>query len=591
MRSALLVACGLVSSGLVCGPVSGLLSAQAQTAPKPAVYTNAGDAPPGQQLLGGYGPYRANNDLLHYTIDVEVDPATKSVRGTVAIRFRMLQDGTRIQLELAPDLSIDGVHMGRKALEFTRQAATFFVDTPKRMKRGKTYQVTVAWSGQPKEVGRFGGMVFTKDPAGRPWVVTSCEDSGARVWWPNKDQWRDEPQQGVELHISVPAGLTAVSNGRLLRATTQPGGITRWDWRVTYPINNYDVALNIGTYTHFSDHLGDLSLDYYVLPENLDKARTQFAQVKPMLATYQTYFGSYPFLRDGYKVVQVPYAGMEHQSAIAYGNGFHNSYLAYNHGDWTGAGINPRFDFILIHESGHEWFGNSITAADPADMWIHEGFTTYMEAIYVEAMYGHADEEKYIGSFRHMVFNKRPILQPRGIAQQPDRDEYFKGALLLNTLRNAVADDRTWFATLRGFAETYKYQTVLTEDVITYFNQHLGADYTSIFNAYLRYVEIPTLELHFHPATGTVDYRWQTPEADFNLPIHVSGRLLHPTTTWQTTAGTRGAFSVDTDSALICVNELAPGSESHNSCTYPVPAATLAASPASKTTNPTGVQP
>ncbi len=544
---------------LACFPVLGLVflasSARAQAVSKPPpVYAAASQAAPAQQLLGANGPYRANNDLLHYTLSVRVDPGAKSIRGTDAIRFRMLRDGTRIQLELTPNLAIDGVRMGRDTLKYTREGETFFVDTPRTMKRGKVYEITVAYSGQPKEVGRFGGMVFTKDPAGRPWIVTSCEDEGARVWWPNKDQWRDEPQGGVDLHVTVPTGMTDVSNGRLMGSKDMHDGTTRWDWRVTYPINNYDVALNIGTYSHFGDHLDKLSLDYYVLPENLEKAKKQFEQAKPMLSIYQKYFGEYPFARDGYKVVEVPYSGMEHQEAVAYGNGFHNSYLHNNHDDWTGVGISPRFDFILIHESGHEWFGNSVTAADRADMWIHEGFTTYMEAVYVEAMYGHADEVKYINSFRHMVFNKRPILQPRGIAQDPDRDQYFKGALLLNTLRNAVNDDTKWFATLHGFAETYKYKTILTEDVITYFNQHLSADYTPIFNAYLNYVEVPTLDLRFNDAAGTVDYRWRTPEADFNLPIHAGGQLLHPTTlAWQTTTVTRDHFAVDTDSAFIRV--------------------------------------
>ncbi len=538
---------------------SGLSKTATPHAVDGAVYSAATDALQSQRGLGADGPYRANNDLLHYTLDVRVDPVEKSIRGTNAIRFRMLADGTRIQLELVPELSIDGVRMGRRALSFEREGATFFVNTPKQMRRGKVYEITVAYSGKPKEVGRFGGMVFTKDPVGRPWVVTSCEDEGARVWWPNKDQWKDEPQDGVDLHVAVPDGLTAVSNGRLRGSKNLHDGYTRWDWRVTYPINNYDVALNIATYSHFSDQLGKLSLDYYVLPEDLEKAKVQFAQAKPMLQVYQKYFGEYPFVRDGYKVVQVPYSGMEHQTAVAYGNGFHNSYLHNNHDDWTGVGISPRFDFILIHESGHEWFGNSVTAADPADMWIHEGFTTYMEAVYVEAMYGHADEVKYINSFQHMVYNKRPILQPRWINQSPDRDQYFKGALLLNTLRNAVNDDAKWFATLHGFAETFKYKTILTEDVVSYFNEHLGADYTPVFNAYLKYAHIPVLELSFNDAAGTVEYRWQTPETDFNLLVHVGDAshwtVLHPTTAWQTTTGRRGAFAVDTQSAFIRVDE------------------------------------
>ena len=531
------------------------------TAPvKPSVPTASSGA---DAVRGGNGPYRANNDLLHYHLDVRVDPATKSIRGTNTIRFRMLADGSRVQLELTPVLTVDSVRLKHKDLKFTREGTTFFVDFPKLLKLGKTYEVAVGYSGQPREIGRFGGMVFKTDPQGRPWIVTSCEDEGSSVWWPSKDQWRDEPQQGVEVSIAVPNALTAVSNGRLLRKKDLHDGYTRWDWRVTYPINSYDVALNIADYTHFDDRLGALKLAYYVLPEDLQKAKTQFAQAKPMLETYQKYFGPYPFVRDGYKLVQVLYAGMEHQSAVAYGNGFHNSYLDYNHGDWTGVGISPRFDFILIHESGHEWFGNSVTAADPADMWIHEGFTTYMEAVFVEAMYGHADEVKYVNSFRRMVYGQKPILQPRGMNLQPDRDQYFKGALMLNTLRTLVGDDGKWWATLHDLATHFAYQTILTEDVIAFMNQHLGADYTPVFNAYLRYKDAPKLQLRFNDQAGTVDYRWQTPEADFAMPVRAGDpqdwTLLHPTTSaWQTAnlpiKGKRSSFAVDTDSYYVDVD-------------------------------------
>ncbi len=511
---------------------------------------------PASVLRGANGPYRANNDLLFYHLNVRVDPATKSIRGTNRIRFRMLADGTRIQLELTPVLQIQSVRLKHTELRFTREGTTFFVDFPQRLRRGKVYEIDVAYSGQPKEIGRFGGMVFKEDPQGRPWIVTSCEDEGASVWWPNKDQWRDEPQQGMVISVAVPNTLSDISNGKLLRKKDLHDGFTRWDWHVTYPINNYDVALNIGSYTHFDDHLGKLSLDYYVLPENLDKARMQFAQVKPMLSIYQKYFGEYPFVRDGYKLIEVPYAGMEHQSAVAYGNGYHNS---YGKGDWTGVGISPRFDFIIIHESGHEWFGNSVTAADPADMWIHEAFTTYMEDIYVEAMYGHADAVRYINGLKSKVKNETSILQPRNTNSFPPVDQYFKGALFLNTLRSVVHDDAKWFATLHEFAEHFKYQTILTEDVISFFNAHLGSDYTPLFRAYLAYQNPPLLELQFNDAAGIVSYRWKTPQPDFNMPVQAGDpqrwTLLYPTTTnWKQVPGRSSTFAVDTEDYFIAVS-------------------------------------
>ena len=506
-------------------------------------------------MRGAYGPYRSNNDLLFYHLNVRVDPVAKTIRGTNTMRFRMLADGTRLQMELTPELQIDGVEWKHKSVKYTREGTTFLIDFPKTLKQGKAYEVAIHYSGQPKEVGRFGGMTFKQDPQGRPWIVTSCEDEGANVWWPNKDQWKDEPQEGVKVSVAVPNSLTAVSNGRLKGKHDLHDGYTRWDWRVTYPINNYDVALNIGTYAHFSDKLRKLDLNYYVLPENLDKAKVQFAQAKPMLEIFGKYFGPYPFARDGYKLVEVPYAGMEHQSAVAYGNHYRNS---YGKGDWTGVGISPRFDFIIIHESGHEWFGNSVTAADRSDMWIHEGFTTYMEDVYVEAMYGHADAVKYINGLKPKVKNDLPILQPRGINASPSQDQYFKGALFLNTLRSVVNDDAKWFSTLHDFAEHFKYQTILNEDVVAFFNAHLGMDETPLFDAYLRHTKIPALELRFHAERHTLDYRWRTPQANFDMTVRAGDpqhwTLLHPTTNdWQTMAGDAETFKVDTEDYYIDV--------------------------------------
>ena len=504
---------------------------------------------PAQLLLGSYGPYRANNDLLFYRLHVRVDPDKKFLSGSNIIRFRMLQDGSRIQLELAEDLSIRKVLFHGHEVRFTREGETFFVDTPLPMKSGKTYSIEVFYEGYPKERGRFGGVLFRKDEAGRPWVVTSCEDDGARIWWPNKDQWRDEPQDGVELRVDVPNGLTDVSNGRLRSTRKLRDGYTRWTWRVTYPINNYDVALNIGAYQHFSDKLETLTLDFYALPENLAKARVQFAQAKPMLAIYNRYFGDYPFERDGYKLVEVPYAGMEHQSAVAYGNHFQNS---YGPRDWTGVGISPRFDFIIIHESAHEWFGNSITAADRADMWIHEAFTTYAEDVYVEARWGYDDAIRYVNGLRPKVKNRAAILGQRGIDRAPvDEDQYFKGALFLNTLRSVVEDDALWYATLHGFAEHFKYQNILTEDVIQYFNGQLGHDYTPIFDAYLRQPDLPQLQLTFDDGAGTVRYRWFDSVQGFDMPVKAGDpahwTLLHPTSEWQTTPRSSNTFQVATD--------------------------------------------
>ncbi len=368
-------------------------------------------------LRGEYGRYRANNDLLYYHLEVRVDPAQKSIAGTNRIRFRMLKDDTRIQLELYANLNVDGIQFGTTPLTYQRDLNTVYVDFPETLKTGREYTIDFRYSGTPREIGRFGGMAFRTDPAGRPWVFTACEGEGAAVWWPNKDQWRDEVEH-MDISVAIPNDLVDVSNGLFVGKTDLGDGFTRWDWRVQYPINNYSVSLNIGEYVHFSDRFGDLPLDFFVLPGSLEKAKAQFAQAKPMLEAYEHFFGEYPFKKDGYKLIEAPYSGMEHQSAVTYGNRFANGYLER---DWTGVGVSPRFDFIIIHESGHEWFGNAVSAADVSDMWIHEGWTTYMETLYVEQQFGRDDALKYVNGYKSKVRNRDPIITQRGIHRSPPR--------------------------------------------------------------------------------------------------------------------------------------------------------------------------
>jgi aminopeptidase N len=510
-------------------------------------------------LRGSYGPYRANNDLLFYRLELRVDPEKKFINGTNTIRFKMLEEGKRIQLELFPTLQIDKIEMGKISLKYQRDGGTFFVDFPKTLRTGRTYSIDVHYSGSPVETGRFGCFTFKQDTAGHPWINTACEEEGASVWWPNKDQWRDEPQEGMEINVAVPNGLMDVSNGKFVGKKDLGDGYTRWDWKVHYPINNYDVALNVGNYVHFDDKFEDLPLDYYVLPVSLEGAKRQFAQVPGMMKAYYHYFGEYPFKKDGYKLIEVPYAGMEHQSAVAYGNHFANSYQVP---DWTGVGISPRFDFIIIHESGHEWFGNAITAADKSDMWIHEGWTTYLECLYVEYNYGHDDEVKYVNSLKKKVKNDRPIITARGTNAEPPQDQYFKGALFINTLRSIVDNDARWFALIHDFYQHFKYQNIMTEDVVQYFNQQTGMNLTPVFDQYLRHTAIPTLELKFDDASGTVQYRWQADEKAFAMPVRVGLKerweTIHPTTEWQTmkTTLTKDQFDVATDLYYVNVDKM-----------------------------------
>ena len=512
-------------------------------------------------LRGDYGRYRSNNDLLYYHLDVRVDPDQKFLKGHTEIRFKMLQDDNRIQLDLHEALNVDAIEWVQESksktqLKFSRDSGAVFVDFPQTLKAGRTVTVNFYYSGHPLETGRFGGIAFRKDPAGRPWINTACEGEGASIWWPNKDQWRDEVES-MNISVSIPNDLVDVSNGKFLGKTALGDGYTRWDWLVQYPINNYSVSLNIGRYEHWSDRLGDLPLDFYALPENLEKAKKQFAQAKGMLEAFQHYFGEYPFKKDGYKLIEVPYSGMEHQSAVTYGNHFANGYLER---DWTGVGISPRFDFIIIHESGHEWFGNSVSAADTSDMWIHEGWTTYLECLYVEYMYGKADGLKYTNGYKSKVRNRQPIIPPHGINAEPPQDMYFKGALFLNTLRSVIDDDKRWFALIHDLYQHFKYQNIMTEDIVAFFNSRTGRNLTPIFDQYLRHTALPVLELKF--ADGTVSYRWKADEAGFAMPIRVGTKdnwqVIQPTTEWQTmkTSLKKDDFQVATDLYFVDVNKV-----------------------------------
>jgi aminopeptidase N len=510
-------------------------------------------------LRGEYGRYRANNDLLHYDLDIRVNPEKKFISGKNTIRFRMLKDDTRIQLELFPDYAVEKIVMGAQALKYERDHNTVYVDFPETLRSGRTYAIEFHYSGQPREQGRFGALAFRTDSTGKHWINTANEGEGSASWWPSKDQWRDEPE-GADIRVAVPNGLTNVSNGRFMGKTDLGDGYTRWDYRVHYPINSYNVSLNIAEYAHFAETFGDLTMDYFVLPGNLEKAKVQFAQAKPMLEAFEKYVGKYPFPKDGFKLIEVPYSGMEHQSAVTYGNRYANGYLER---DWTGVGVSLKFDFIIIHESGHEWFGNAVSAADVSDMWIQEGWCNYLEFIYVEALFGREDAIKYASGYKSKVGNKEPIITQRGIHRTPNQDMYFKGALFLDTLRNAVNDDARWWSLIRGTYEKFKYQNIMTEDLVRFFGAELKQDMTPIFDQYLRRVDLPVLELTFDEAAKRVSYRWQADERGFAMPIKAGDpakwQMLQPTTEWKSMewAGDKDTFKVATDLFYVNVQVLA----------------------------------
>jgi len=546
-----------ILSGLLIALLSLTISASGQqgarTPPSPE---QAAQAARQAELRGGYDRYRANNDLLHYALTVRVDPDRKFLSGMNRVRFRMVADDTRIRLDLYATLAVDRILLGRTPLKYERELNAVFIDFPDTLRRGRTYEIDFHYSGTPLETGRFGGIAFRKDPAGRHWINTACEGEGSSIWWPSKDQWRDEVE-GMDLSVEVPNPLVDVSNGRFLGKTDLGDGYTRWNWRIHYPINSYNVSLNIGTYEHFGEKMGDLTLDYWVLPENIAKAKAQFAQTKPMLQAFEHYFGEYPFPKDGFKLIEVPYSGMEHQSAVTYGNRFANGYLER---DWTGVGISTKFDFIIIHESGHEWFGNAVSAADVSDMWIQEGWTTYLECLYVERLFGYDDGLKYTNAYISKIQNRTPIITERGLHRTPPQDMYFKGALFLHTLRGVVNDDAVWWKLIRDFYQANKYKNIMTEDVVSFFNARLKRDLTPIFNQYLRRTTVPTLELAFD-TPGAVRYRWKADEPGFNMPVKVgrpgAWQVVTPTAEWKTmtTALPKETFEVATDLYYVLVHK------------------------------------
>jgi aminopeptidase N len=533
-------------------------SAQQQPAPRPQPPSTLRAPTRADILRGEYGRYRANNDLLYYDLDIRVNPEKKWISGKNTIRFKMLKDDTRIQLELFSNYTIEKIVMGSQALKYERDHNTVYVDFPETLRSGRTYSIEFHYSGQPREEGRFGALAFRTDPAGKHWINTANEGEGSASWWPSKDQWRDEPE-GADIRVAVPNGLTNVSNGRFMGKTDLGDGYTRWDYRVHYPINSYNVSLNIAEYAHFAETLGDLTMDYFVLPGNLEKAKVQFAQAKPMIEAFEKYVGKYPFPKDGFKLIEVPYSGMEHQSAVTYGNRYANGYLER---DWTGVGVSLKFDFIIIHESGHEWFGNAISAADVSDMWIQEGWCNYLEFIYVEALFGRDDAIKYANGYKSKIGNLEPIITQRGIHRTPNQDMYFKGALFLDTLRNAVNDDARWWQLIRDTFEHFKYQNILTGDLVRFFSTELKQDMTPIFDQYLRRTALPVLELTFDEAAKRVSYRWNADERAFALPIKVGDpakwQVIQPTTDWKSMEWTAGkdAFKVATDLFYVNVANL-----------------------------------
>jgi len=468
-------------------------------------------------LRGALRPERTSFDVLSYTLDIKVNPEKRYVQGFNEIEFEVKAPTKRIQLDLFQNMKIDSIIFEGESLNYEREFNAVFINFDKSLQKTSVQSLKFYYSGYPrvaKNAPWDGGFVFSKDSNDKPFIGVAVQGTGASLWYPNKDHQSDEPES-VDIKVSVPNGLINVSNGRLIAETALGDGYTQWHWRVEQPINNYNITLNIADYVHFEDQYNELSLDYYVLKENLDKAKQQFQQVQPMMDCFYEKFGEYPFQKDGFKLVETPYLGMEHQSAIAYGNGYQNGYLGT---DLSKTGIGLKWDFIIIHESAHEWFGNSISAADIADLWIHESFTAYAESVFVECEFGKKEAIRYLYGLRDIIANDRPMIGKYGVNHEGSGDMYYKGANMLNTLRSVINNDEKWWSLLKEFHETFKYQTIHANDVINFYNSRTKLNLKPIFDQYLNYTSIPELQLKFDK-NKTLYLRWKTDVENFKMPI------------------------------------------------------------------------
>jgi aminopeptidase N len=469
-------------------------------------------------------PLRTCYDINYYHLDVKFDIEKKFISGSNLFKFTATRDMKKLQFDLFANLNIDKVVYKGKELPYKREFNAVFLELPKDIVKGTKDEFTVYYSGNPTIAKRApwdGGVVFATDSLGKPWVATACEGVGAAIWWPNKDQLTDEADS-ILISISVPTGLKDVSNGRLRKVTDLKNGYTRFDWFVSQPINNYNVEANIADYAHYSGtymgEKGKLDMDFWPLAYNLDKAKKHWgANVTPMLKAFEYWFGPYPFYEDSYKLVETPHLGMEHQSGVAYGNKYRNGYLGR---DLSGTGRGLTWDFIVVHESGHEWFGNNITDKDNADMWIHEGFTNYSESLFIEHSTGSKQAgQEYVHGTRRGIANDEPIIGIYGVNKEGSGDMYPKSGNMLNMIRTIINNDEKWRGILRGLNKTFYHQTVTTEQVVQYINTQAGINLTSIFDQYLRYKNIPTLEFRFE--NGRAVARWIADVNDFNMPVRI----------------------------------------------------------------------
>ena len=491
-------------------------------------------------------------DLNYYHLDIKVDPEERSIKGSNTVGYTVLKSNKLMQIDLQEPMKITAVYQKNKPLKFTREGNAYFIELKQKQKAGKVNYITIEYEGKPKVAVRApwdGGLSWEKDNNGIDFIATSCQGLGASVWWPNKDHMYDEVDSML-MSVNVPKHLINVSNGRLRKVITKDDNTKTYEWFVANPINNYGVNINIGDYVNFSEKYngekGILDLDYYVLRDNLEKAKEQFKQVPMMLDAFEHWFGPYPFYEDSFKVVEVPYLGMEHQSSITYGNKYMQGYLGR---DLSRTGWGLKFDYIIIHEAGHEWFANNITYIDIADMWVHEGFTCYSENLYVDYHFGKEASADYVIGTRRGIRNRRPIIGPYNVNREGSGDMYSKGANILHTLRQIAKDDEKWRQILRGLNKEFYHQTVTSKQVEDYISDNIGFDLKYVFDQYLRDIRIPVLE--YFIKDGELNFRWSETIDGFDMPIEIivddNKKWIYPVNSWKKITSKKEYIEIDRD--------------------------------------------
>ncbi len=473
-------------------------------------------------LRGSITPERQWWDLSHYKLEVKVNLKDSTISGQNTIKYQVLQASQRMQIDLQEPMKITKVLQDNKNVPYSRDGNVYYLDLIKKQNVKADNEVVVFFEGKPRVSTNppwSGGFSWDKDDNQKPFISTTCQGIGASLWWPCKDHMYDEPD-GMVISVTAPKGLMNVSNGQLTNTKKNRDGSQTFEWTVVNPINNYGVNINIGDYVHFNEiyqgERGGLTCNYYVLRDNLNKAKEQFKQVPMMLEAFEHWFGPYPFYEDTYKLVEVPYLGMEHQSSVTYGNEYINGYLGR---DLSASGWGFKFDFIIIHESGHEWFANSITNIDVADMWIHEGFTAYSESLYLNYHFGKKASNEYVIGTRRLIQNDRPIIGTYNVNMEGSGDMYYKGANILHMVRQLIQDDEKWRAILRGINQEYFHKTVSTAQIETYLSWEVGIDLTGFFDQYLRDTKIPVLE--YVVKNNSIRFRWNNIVEGFEMPVRV----------------------------------------------------------------------